>query len=247
MPYVVLDPTTAKAAPLVTLGAPLIETGWTLSQYQEELTADLAQRTEVIQDIGWINLRIRDAYWHTASMLTTSQLFASFPITLDINQPFYLLPPEVVYIRDIGIQDTVNYSLTGGRLFEKMDEKQYRKLDDYTDEPYKWMRTQQNMLVLWPTPKVSRTIVVDVRIRPRPLVNAQDSPILPVELHEAISLAAYWRALKKLKDHTNAAIALNDYLTVLRPVLDADAEERAKQGSRLQPARSYGGYYRRRS
>lgn len=236
MPYIVLDESTAEVAPAVTIGAPLTSVGMTLADMVAELAPELGNRTDVIDTSTRLPLWINWAYRNVASMLTLKELFGSFPLTTVDAQPFYLLPVSVAWIKRINLIDTTNF-LAGGRELEMIDESGYRLLADLDDEPSKYLRYRR-MLVLYGTPDDAYDLSVDCRVRPDDLVDDTDSPLLPEEFHEAIFLHARYRAFRSLRLYTESAAALNDALTVLRPLLNTDAEELDGAIQQVQPIRA---------
>lgn len=238
MPYIVLDETIAQAAPVVTIGNPLTSVGMTLSDFQTEIAAEIGSRGDVLANSPRLLLWINWAYRNVASMVTLKELFGSFAIATVDEQPFYALPSQVAWIKRVSVNDSVNF-LAGGRELEMTDEAGYRLLSDadLDDEPSRYFRYRR-MLVLWPTPDNIYSIVVDCRVRPNNLVAATDSPLLREEFHEAILLYARYRAFRALRLYSEATSALNDAVTVMRPLLNTDAEELDGAIQQVQPIRS---------
>ena len=235
MPYAVLDPSTAAASPTTTAGAPLTSVGETLASIKAELLLQLGNRDDLTasRQNMWINW----AYRNVCGMLTLKELFGSLPIAIVASQPFYSIPVQVAWVKRFGVIDTVDYGIAGGREFEMIDEASYRILPDFTDEPSRYFR-HRRMLVVWPTPLNNRTAPLDFRVRPDDLVNGTDSPLLPIEFHEPILLSARYRALRSLLNWKDAAVAQNDFVSCIKPLLNTDAEESVGQFSVVAPKRS---------
>lgn len=251
MPYQRLDPTTAAAAPAVTLGAPLSNQEETLGSLREELSLLMGQRDDVTPDRfdRWIN----DAYRTLASMLDIEELDVSFSFSTVADQPFYLLPPELSVPRRVSLIDTVNF-LEGGQELELSDESEYRKLADSTlyltsisglGIPLKWFR-YGTMLVIWPTPVGVNTIAVDGKVRPRKMVLDTDSPILPAEWNEVLLLCAKSKTFRGIQEFENATLAWNDYLDELRSRSNTKAETATRTHGGLVPVHSNRNLRRRR-
>jgi hypothetical protein len=243
MPFTLLDSSTAATAPATTAGNPLTSIGETLLSLQTELLSDLLGRADVgtLRQTKWINW----GYINVAQMLDLSELWGSVAIAAVANQPFYLLPTQLSWIRRLALEDPTDFVNTGGKELDLIDEPTYRQLPDtsvFTGESpiipesyFRWGR----MLVLWPTPSQNFTLNLDFRVRPVKLVNPTDSPILPEEFHEVILYAALERAWRALRVPQAALAAMNDKLSVLRPLLNTDAEERSAMHVTLTPVRSH--------
>lgn len=242
MPYIVLDPSTAATAPVVTIGAPLTSVGDTLLDFRTELDLELGRRGDVTSTD--LNLWINKAYRRLAGMLTIKEIFGSFALATVSAQPFYSLPIQVSWIRKVSLIDTTNF-LAGGRELEQTDENEYRIFSDLSEEPSRWFRYRR-MMVLWGTPDTVYNLAVDCRVRPDDLVANTDSPLLPPEFHEVILLFARSNGFRAVRMYADAAQALNDGITLLRPLLNTDAEELAGAESVVQPIRSKGQLYQGR-
>lgn len=238
MPFSVLDPTTAAAAPVTTAGAPLTSTGETLASISAEVLSCLYGRTDVdsTRVTKWVNW----GYRNICGMLDLTELKASIPLSLVASQPFYLVPKVVAWINRITLVDTTDFS-SGGAELELIDEPLYRQLPDVDSTaqavPESYFRYGR-MVVVWPTPVTSYTAAMDCRIRPVNMTSPTHSPILPEEFHQAIMQAGLENAWRALQVPAKAATAANDKLTILRPLLDTDAEERSNMQARMVPVRS---------
>lgn len=252
MPFTVLDPSTAQAAPVTNLGAPAENNGMELQDIRAEVLGQLQNRTDVTQggaDYTRLDRWINWGYLGVAQILDLKELWASVSMPTVADQPFYLLPNAISWIKKVVIDDEDFFLQTGGRELALIDVDTYRNLPD-SDEiqaspllPQSWFRYAR-MLVEWPTPDDIYSIAVDVRIRPLPLIQEQDCPLLPEEFHEGIVYAAIERAWRALRNPAAAAAAANDKLSVIRPLLNTDAEERSSEHIGFAPARSRSALYR---
>lgn len=241
MPFLHLDP--ALSTPIVsTAGAPLTSVGETLASLQEDLIEELGNRDPgSVKTAKWINR----AYKYLASILDIKQLFASIQFNSTANQPIYQLPANVAWVRELSVVDPGNYP-SGGYNLIPIDADTYRKLsDDDTNLPANYFR-EGNLLVLYPTPREVKTYALEARIRPAPLVNPTDSPIIPPEYHEALLLRAKHVAFRALKSYTESGIARNDMISDLRGVEDSDANEDAEIPRGVRPIRDQRDYNRLR-
>lgn len=251
MPYKILDPSLAAAAPVVTIGAPLTSVGDTLTTFLDELDLELGDRDDydTTRAKKWINW----AYRHVAAMVDLTEMHAGFSLSTVSAQFMYNLPSSVAWIDGVAVADTVNY-FQGGRAFLKTDLATFRKMDDLTNTasssvnvtnlPQYFFR-HNRLLVLWPTPGDAWVLSVDCKVRPDDLVLATDSPMLPTEWHEGIQLYATHRGMRSLKMYKEAAVMLNSALEAVRPMLDTDAEEKATIQAHLSPARELRDIYRK--
>lgn len=222
MPYNVIDPAAAAPAPATVIGAPKTNVGKTFLEMQTRLARQLINRTDVTPDMRkeWIN----DAYIDICSSLKLPELFGSFAITTIVDQPFYMLPDIVEYLRQAAVVDPVTYSFYGGRPLTKITLETYRKQPDETDAVASYFR-EGEVFVVWPTPDSITTIAVDVKVQPAPLVDDTDCPIIPIQFHEVILKAARAKAFDDLQEFDRAALAENSWISLLRRKEDPLAEE----------------------
>jgi hypothetical protein len=244
MPFLVLDATTAQAAPATALGAPLTSVGETLATIRVEMLAQLGNRDDVT--LARANLWINWAYRNLCSMVSLKETFGSLSLSLVASQPFYALPVQIAWIKRISVADSVDYPIFGGRRLSMIDEAEYRRLEVRTDQPTSYFRWRR-MLVFWPTPFNAQSLAVDFKVRPDDLALDTDSPLLPIEFHEPLMLSAKSRAWRGVLNPTNAALAQNDFLAALRPLMNTDAEEREGQDAHMQPLRRGMGLFHRGS
>lgn len=251
MPYIVLDPTTAQAAPVTTAGNPLTSVGETLASFQANLLEDLQGRTDVsaTRTKRWVN----KGYRRLASMVDVKELNSSLGLTLVADQPFYLLPTAVAWIKRIVVEDPDNYYYRGGDEWEMIDEMTYRNLPD-SDEiedllPSSYFRYGR-MVVVYPTPTLTNeagdVAAMDFRVRVADLANPTDSPILPVEFHETIYLFALAEAQRRLGMRSEGDRTFNDAVSSLRTIINTDAEEADAMHMVMQPTRERSQLYRSR-
>lgn len=81
------------------------------------------------------------------------------------------------------------------------------------------------MMVVWPTPETARTLAIDFHITPAYMTADEHQPILDVEWHEGILLAARWKAFLALQEFDNAMIQKNEYLDFVKRRLDPKAAD----------------------
>lgn len=230
MPYIVLDPTTAAAAPTTTIGAPLTSYGKTLDSLSSELLARLGGRSDIDASrlTGWIN----DAYAAVAADLTIEELKSSIGLSLVAAQPLYLLPDCVMTTISVSNIDTNDFPTYGGNEMEKKDLDWFLKEPMWSGYPTAFFR-QGQMLVIYPTPDNSYGLAVNFWIRPLDLVNPTDSPILGREWHEAVLLAARYRAHSALLEWDMAQLAENEFINFVRRKPDKTAQEKTGQVGRV--------------
>lgn len=240
MPWTVLDPAAAAAAPVTTAGAPLTSVGETFLSLRTSLKSQLANRADAnTTKLGpWVNR----AYRHLCAMLPLPELNYSFGFNLILGQPAYNLPVTAAGNAAVsaiykGAIENPDLYRNGGAPLEFISEKQYRDLPVRDDDPRAFLR-HRSMVVFWPTPTTARSVVFDGRIRPQDLVADTDSPFLPIEWHEAILLAARYRALRDLREWKESAIANNDFVAYIRTIRDEAAEEQANQEVHMVPLNS---------
>lgn len=225
MPFRALDPATAVAAPVTLIAAPNVSVGETLSSLRDELTLELSTRGDV--DPTRINKWINWGYQNVAGMLKINELKRNLVIVTVAGQPFYMLPIQVRSIMYASVRDSGNF-IRGGIELLPSNEGEYRRQSDsstiYNRGPRNYFRYGR-MLVVYPDPITVQSVDLDVYIRPDDLVADTDSPLLPKEFHEALLLSAKHRAWRSLRNYQEANLAANDMLTVLRPLIDTDAEE----------------------
>lgn len=231
MPFTVLDPAVAAAAPVTLLGAPKVNVGETLGSLRTELKLQVIRGD--VDDPRW-NSFINKAHRKLVSMVTLQEFNGSLPINTIATQPFYLLPQAIGNIKKVSISDTAFYP-RGGTDLSRIDLDYYRRLSVHTGQPEMYFR-QGDIFVVWPTPNSVDTIALDFRIRPQDLTADNHSPILPLEWHELIGLKARHIAFRALQMFEKAAIAQNDFVSELREIGQVEADEDADLQAQVSPA-----------
>lgn len=226
MPFIVLDPTAAAAAPAITFGAPLTSVGETLLSLREELLLALGTRSDVGTPRAnkWINL----AYRRFCASLDLDMMEGCYGFSTVVGQPLYKLPPGVFFIRNISYLDSTDYPVAGGTQLEKSDLVSYRRKPITTSLdltfPTEFFRYGE-MLVLYPTPQAVFPMVVDLRIRPQNLVGDTNSPFIPVEYHDDIFMLARQIGFSRLMEFDKSMAVQNERVDAIREKLDPRGEE----------------------
>lgn len=235
MPYTPFTPATAKAAPVTTIGAAVLNNGMTFLEMQTELGDQTGDRDDLTTTrnkrfINW-------AYQNLAGMVQLKELYGSVTINTDADQPFYLLPKQISFIKRASYINTD--LLDEGSELAMIDEAAYRNLPATDEsEPHSYLRVGR-MLVIYPTPDDDWNVTLDVKIRPDDLVADTDCTLLPPEFDEAHLLMARSRLFRSVRQYKEAAQAQNDALGILRPLLNTDAEELDGAEFSLAPARKW--------
>lgn len=233
MPFNTLSPASAAAAPVTTAGAALTSVGETLASLQATLLEELSSRTDATTPrlTRWINF----AYRQCCGMLDLPELWATISFSLVADQYLYLYPVGLGWVKEFSVIDSTTYGDTvGGIKLRPIALDLYRTLDDLTDEPRMWFQ-HGRMAVFYPTPLNARTAVADVKIRPVDLSAATDSPIIGSEFHEGIMLMAKARAFRQFRLYAESKEAMNDALTIIRPLTNTAAEQNANIPGTLTP------------
>jgi hypothetical protein len=211
MPFIVLSPADAQAAPTVTIGAPLISQGETLESMRNDLDLELGSRPDVDEDRldRWINR----AYFDMATALQFPELEGSFELSTVAAEHLYLVPSHLLKILDI--------SLT-------LDRSYFRRLRVSDGDPKIYHRTG-SLLVIYPAPEEVRAIAIDARFRPIALTAAHHSPVFGQEWHEGVQLLARVKAHKALLEWDLAREAENEWTAWMRRREDpAGAEDEGR-------------------
>lgn len=235
MPYTPFDPSTAESAPVVTIGEPVTDNGMTLLEFLNELADQTGDRDDLLT--ARLKRFINWAYQNLAGMVQMKELYASITITLVADQPFYLLPKQVSFIRRASYINTL--LLDEGSELAMIDEAAYRNLPEIdSGYPCSYLRVGR-MLVIYPAPQQEWDLTLDVKVRPDDLFDDTDCTLLPPEFDEAMLLYARQRLFRSTRQYKEAAQAANDALAVLRPLLNTDAEELDSAEFSLAPARKW--------
>lgn len=235
MPYTPFDPSLAEAAPVTTIGAPVLNNGMTFLELQTELGDQTGDRDDLAA--ARIKRFINWAYQNLAGMVQMKELYGSIVIETVVNQPFYLLPKQVSFIKRAAY---INSDLLDeGSELAMLDEAAYRNLPAIDSaEIHSYLRVGR-MLVLYPAPSQEWDLTLDVKIRPDDLATDLQCTLLPPEFDEAHLLMARARLFRSTRQYKESAQAQNDALAVLRPLLNTDAEELDGAEFSLAPARSW--------
>lgn len=226
MPYLDLDPAAAAAAPVITDGAPIVSGYKTLLQLRTDLLSALGNRGDATP--AMLNSWINDAYLLIASGIKFNESQGTYTFNTVVGQPFYKMPAAVQFTTGVSMADPTNYPFDGGVPLNKIDEQTYRRLPLLQDVPESYFRWN-GMIVIYPTPAAVKAIVVEYRIRPVPLVQDTDSPILPNEWGRGLFLKAKSFAYADLEEADNAERTQNDYVRFLREVGSTESEEKTSQ------------------
>lgn len=213
MPYGVLDPTTAEAAPALAIGTPNTSVGYTLDSMSIELSLQLAGRVDVASER--LTQFINDSYVDLCTSIDLPELRASYGFNTVSGQALYKVPPQVFATLGAAVVDETTYTFDGGRPLDKIDLDAYRREPKISEEPDSYF-LHNGMIVLYPTPKAVRAIGVDFLVRPLPLVLGTDSPFLGREWHEVILKGARAKAFDGLLEFDLAQLAENTFISLVR-------------------------------
>lgn len=237
MPYTVLDPTAAQAAPVVVFGAPesIAEhpNGESLKAIRDRLILELGNRNDIPDPFynEWIN----DAYQDIFASLALPESKRGFGLTMVVGQSMYLLPASVDTVRSISATDP-RFTNLGGTL-QKTDVYSYRKYPIQTGQPDYWFR-EQNMLVFWPTPDAAYTVSIDAVIKPALLTSDLHYPALEDKWHEIILKSAKMRAWEAVQNDTKSALVENSVVRLVQRKNDRDAQDNINEYPTMRPVRS---------
>lgn len=238
MPYIVLDPAAAAAAPVVSI-SPGPDTGVThpngksLLMMMNRLKLELGNRTDLTPTI--LKEIVNDAYLDFTSALDLPEIHRAYGQTLVAGQALYTLPSAVDTV--LGIAASEDGDITTGAGLEKIDWQLYRKLPDQEGEPSAWFRSQ-NIIVVWPTPDEAFDVAFDVKVKPAPLAADGDYPFLDDKWHEALFKAAKARAWEAVQNDTKAALAENSAARLVQRRSDREAEEKELEYPAVRPIKS---------
>lgn len=234
MPYLVLDPSAAQAAPFLSFGLPEAASahpgGKSLLAMRTRLILELGRRDDIPTPMWneWIN----DAYQEFYAALNLPENVASYGQSLVSGQALYLTPPGIDAIRSVSAQDPTDATV-GGTL-EKKDHVYYRKLPVRTGQPEFWFH-EKRMLVIWPTPDAAYPISIDGTIKPIPLVVDTDYPALEDKWHEPLLKAAKYRAWEAVQNDAKAALVSNEMSRLIQRRNDRDALDQDTEYPAMRP------------
>jgi hypothetical protein len=211
VPFLIIDPAVAEDAPDTTIGEPKTSTGDTLASMRLWLMRALLNRDDLSDDE--YDLWINDGYLDVCTSVDLDELKGSLSIVTVADQPFYNLPYVVSSTQGASIIDTSLYG--GGTPLSKADKAWYREQDNKSGRPETYFR-EGEVLVLFPTPDKAYTVALDFRIRPLPLTDDTDSPILGQEWHRPIRLSARQKAFDDLQEFDKALPAENSFINSVR-------------------------------
>lgn len=225
MPFINFDPADAVAV-ASTAGEPLTDTGDTLASFVAELKLLQEGRSDV--DPARYKKYINYAYQDLCGSLKLEELIGSQRFDTVAGKALYLLPPAIRSTRAVSIVDPTDY-VSGGAPLRKRDVFWYRVQADASDDAVTDYFRYGNFLILYPTPASAKSINLEFRVRPDPLVNDDDSPILPIEWHEGILLLADSKFHRAVGEPELALEAENNYIRWVRRKLDLAADEQESQ------------------
>lgn len=210
MPYIVLDPSAAEAAPATTAGEPRTNAGKTLASMRARVRMMMGGRFDLTN--AQIDEAINDAYVDIAT--STEGKTASLLLETVAGQPLYLLPSVVANIQSIALTDS---SLPeGGRKLDKRDKSYYRDKPIVDDDIPSFYFREGDLLVLYPSPDAAYDVAVDFRIRPIRLTDDTHSPILEDEWHETIELNARHKLFSILQEFDKTPQTNNEVVDLVR-------------------------------
>jgi hypothetical protein len=222
VPFLVIDPATAAAAPATTLGAPKVAQTETLSTMRAWLKRALLGRTQGLEDATF-NEWINDAYLDICTSLDIDELKGSLAFSLTAGQSLYKIPSIVsTFLSPLGLVDST--MSTGGQPLDKVDKSWFREQPDESNRP-KYFFREGELLVIHPTPDKSYTLNVDFRIRPLPMTLDTHSPILSAEWYRPIRLNARQMAFDDLQEFEKVPPAQNSVVAAVRKRNDREASE----------------------
>lgn len=219
MPFLVIDPATAAPAPATLIGEPKTSTGDTLLSMRTWLRRALLGRD--LEDDEY-DLWINDSYLDVCTSIDLDEMKASLAIATVVGQPLYLLPYVVSSTQTASVLDTS--ATTGGFPLAKVDKAWYREQPNKSGRPEAFFR-DGDVLIFYPTPDKVYTVAVDFRIRPLPLSDDTDSPIIGQEWHRTIRLGARQKAFDDLQEFDKALPAENSYVNSVRRRNNREASE----------------------
>lgn len=239
MPYNVLDPTVAQAAPVTTLGSPKVSTGDTLASMREWLKRALGGRDDIAPST--LNEWLNDAYLDVCTSLDIDEMKGSLAIATVAGQALYRLPAVVSSTQGAALTDS--QMMNDGQPLSKVDKSAYRDWPNRSGRPEYYFR-EGELIVLYPTPDKAYSIALDIRIRPIPLTLDTHSPMLGQEWHRPIRLTARGMAFDDLQEFDKALPAENSATSSIRKRNDREAteDERRVVGSSV-PGRGHRPYH----
>ena len=225
MPYDLISPSAAVVVLSPELGAPLRDQGMTFRDFKKALSDMLGGRDDIDEDViaRWVNFGYQDL----CSMLDLDELRGSVSISTAIDSAQYYLPYTVRVIDTVGLYDSspVFWGRSKSRPLAKKDLAWYRAQKDGSGQPFAFF-TQGRVLVLYYTPNTVISLSVDCMIRPQPMANELDCPIIPDEWNEGILKAARQSAYSELEEFDKMVLAQNDKVSFVRSKMNLRAANR---------------------
>lgn len=220
MPFTVLDPALAAAAPASTAGQPATSGSKNLAELRTFVKLGLGNRDDLTPDQlrDWIN----ESYLDLVASLRLAELQGSLTLSLVSGQALYLLPAGVDTILGLAVVDS---SLPeGGVPLSKTDQSAYREWENASGRPRRFFRLGQ-MLVVYPTPDKAYTAALDFRIGVTELSLDTHVPILAKHWHEVLGWGARVKALLSLGEYDKALVAENYFNKLVERRKDREADE----------------------
>lgn len=238
MPYIVLDPSLAAAAPAVTYGLPETSAkhpaGKSLLALRTRLRLELGNRSATDLPSSMTDEWINDSYLDMTSGMEFAENKKSFQIAAIAGQPFYLLPATVDGVRSVAVYDPTSTDLAVGQALEKSDSFKFRRRPAQSGDPVEWFREQQ-MLVLWPTPDRDLTLTVDVKIKYAKLAADTDYPAIDDGWHEPLFQGAKVRGWEALQNDNKALLANNRQTALISRKDDKDGRDQDDMFPAMRP------------
>lgn len=129
--------------------------------------------------------------------------------SMSVGQTEYSLPTDCIAI----------YDLRDNTEKRKIRRAHYRKFDNIdvsvTGDPSHYIR-YGNYLVLYPTPDATNTMQLRYCKTLTAMSTSTSTPTLPAPWHECILLGAEYRGWRAVGEYKRAALAKNEYLSMVR-------------------------------
>jgi hypothetical protein len=221
MPYIIIDPTLAKAAPILDIGEPVLGHGKDLAEMRAKLWLRLKHRTDVYDpansDYALLDSFINDAYQDLATATEYMEQVTNFEVETDIDQPMYLLPDNVTTVIGV-VREDVRH-MAGSTNLLPILEGTYRRSPTSSGLPSEYVdfdTSRSKVLIVYPTPDKVTKLSVTARFEPQPLTLPEHCPYLDVAFHEAIELLARVKAHSALSEPGDTDVAHNEFLAYMQ-------------------------------
>jgi hypothetical protein len=181
----------------------------TLAELLTELRSNLGNvSTDAISD-DRLTLWLNNCQIELLSAFQFFQNEKKVTTTMVVDQAEYQLPSDCLAI----------YDLRDNTVKRKIRRTHYRKIDnvDYTisGDPTHYIRFG-NYIQLIPVPDSANTMMLRYCVTPIAMSGSSDTPTVPVPWHEALLLGAEVRGWRALGEYKRAAIAKNEYISLVR-------------------------------